>query len=140
MKNNELLIALCGYLPYGVKAYHSNQPDALTITLDHKTYTTKDVGLSVVLDSEDWKPMLMPISYLTQQITINGETFCPMKELAANCIDGFNAVAKSIENVPISLWPHWVIEKLNSWFIDYRGLISNGLAIDVTTLDKNPYA
>jgi len=63
-----------------------------------------------------------------------------MKELAANCVGGFNSVAKAIENTPISLWPHWIIEKLNSWFIDYRGLIPQNLAINVTTLDKNPYA
>lgn len=32
-----------------------------------------------------------------------------------------------------------LFDKLNEWFFDYRGLIEKGLAIDVNTLENNPY-
>jgi hypothetical protein len=138
---------ICGYLPYGVKVY-----------LDGKSYTVtkwqngsnnnmlaqQDNGTSSLIFNSgrgDAKFILRPMSDLTEEITYRGEKFVP--------IDVFNDKGHFIEFDSAGLLyttggcmdSDWlmVLDKLNEWMFDYRGLISAGLAIDVNTLPENPY-
>lgn len=116
----------------------------------------------------DIKPILRPISDLKNKITYKGKTFVPLIELAdiyhpyhhwyidkgevfcddwnidtgayfmfdygqfylyENCGIGMKENVSQIE----------LFDKLNEWLFDYRGLINSGLAVDVNTLEKNPY-
>jgi len=138
----ELLIALFGYLPYGVKmafhagAYVSYRIAELTIT-DAHWLLARERGA---------KPILHNINCITKQITINGETFCPIRRLFLEDILFKDISDFAFINLNVVLDNCFsnqffkLSQKLNEWFIDYRGLISKNLAIDVTTLDVNPYA
>lgn len=141
-----LEIALCNYIPYGVKYKyfcpydHENDRIGTIEGVDHlpKLYLFDENGYRVQL-CKTAMLLLHPLSDLTKEITHNGESFVPMKELAAMCVGGFNSVAKAIEMVPVSLWPMWIIDKLTEWLFDYRGLINSGLAISIHDLPENPY-
>lgn len=37
-------------------------------------------------------------------------------------------------------WPNWIVNQLHEWHFDTQGLIESGLAIDVNTLETNPYS
>ena len=91
------------------------------------------------------KPILFPLSSLTKEITINGETFVPIykiyefeqwdtDELEEIINDG------TIEGIynDLNLIPYSHAEKLFEWKIDVFGLIDAGLAEPVTE-DFNPY-
>jgi len=90
-------------------------------------------------------PILFPLSSLTKEITINGETFVPIykiyefeqwdtDELEEIINDG------TIEGIynDLNLIPYSHAEKLFEWKIDVFGLIEAGLAEPVTE-DFNPY-
>ena len=87
------------------------------------------------------RPILRPMSDLTKEITHRGEKFVPL--------DVFNDRGHFIEfdaagllyTVGGCMDSDWlmVFDKFHEWMFDYRGLISDGLAIDVNTLPENPY-
>lgn len=87
-------------------------------------------------DVQECRIVLHPINCLTQEITISGETFVPMKKLGDLCVGGFYEVARQIEMVPVHIWPNWIIEKLNEWHINYR--LPDHLFVPVTS-KLNPY-
>jgi len=89
------------------------------------------------------RPLLRPLSDLTKEIEHNGEKFVPADELN-------KMVTHYIEYVPLS--GTWMIgtnrdgsislngayrcrEKLFEWHFDVFGLIDEGLAIDINTLE-----
>jgi len=163
MGNNELLkIDLCGRLTYGCK-YKSIGEDYIWEYGD----IDFDSIQNVLKHDNLMKPLLFPLSCLTKEITLKGETFVPMLkilelngkpdrdikrckfDLAFIYEMGFSYgksvngeantdwfISESIGKNVISLKN---AELLNKWHIDYRGLIERGLAIDVTTLENNPY-
>lgn len=148
MKQEEkqlLLKDLCARLPYGVKAWDAQSPEGEEVI----SITQVDMHGDVVhladehgnfeIKLEDIKLCLLPISTLTKEITIAGETFVPMKKLGDSCVGGFYEVARQIEMVPVSIWPYWITQKCIEWHIDLNGLIDLQLAISVYSLDKNPY-
>lgn len=93
------------------------------------------------------KPILFPLSCLTQEITIKGETFTPIKRFrefsdhkvkfeSPDCIilkDTYS-IEQDVLGAPLA-----IIEKLHEWHIDYENLIEKGLAISVFDLTENPY-
>lgn len=128
---------ICGYLPYGLMQKHYN--DVCSFTIATQSCMGKDVFHEMPI--RFGKPILRPMSDLTEEITHRGEKFVPFDVLnnrgrfiefdatgllytTAGCID--------------SDWP-MVFDKFHEWMFDYRGLISAGLAIDVNTLPENPY-
>ena len=136
-EDKELLLQdLCGRIPYGVKMNHiaddEHSPNTL-IGIAKDMITLEGPGGYECVDVEHYKPYLFPLSSMTEE----------QKEELNKCVkqdyqkeyDNFvnnisNGVMKSIpmpnENV---------IEFYHKNYIDYRGLISKGLAIDCTGLN-----
>lgn len=125
-----------------------------------------DVPLSELPNPIDLtiKPILRPLSDLTKEIEHNGEKFVPMVELLklahesyykekigtryqeiefeqtpirAKACFSFMAT-KDLELYTLMPWnfPTWITQKLLSWHFDVFGLIEQGLAIDINTLEK----
>ena len=104
---------------------------------------------SIMSDTYDGNPdkckiLLRPLSDLTKEIEHNGEKFVPIDELNnigdAECDrynDYFNE--ENISDVNWSLEPFIIFQKLIEWKFDIADLISKGEAIDVNTLEINPY-
>lgn len=90
------------------------------------------------------KPILFPLSMLTQEITINGETFVPIEKLYDNKyatkedLNLFYYVIKNNAAIGFEAAYYGHVQKLLSWKFDCFGLIEKGEAIAVTN-DFNPY-
>lgn len=130
-QKNLLLKDLCARLPYGVK-----------FACSKNVYTAKGLDL-IVTDEGDWeyavtakgiapieidfiKPYLFPLSSMTER---------QCYELAS-IRSGFQDCWKYIKTpIPLSICNFEQIDWLNKNHIDYRGLISKGLALDATGLN-----
>ena len=124
-----------------------NVSGALIYTLHAIYRKTNVVQVSGRTDfhTDKFKPILHPFTDLTKRIEHNGERFIPvLKLLEANGFD--------INENPLALMEkykgiYFDIDLLSlsdallliEWHIDFCGLIEKGEAIDVNTLDKNPY-
>jgi hypothetical protein len=79
--------ALCGDLPYdGLKIYDSCSEDifylyGLDKDAEECVHIAKENGVVHTRQLEEVKPALRPLSDLTKEITHNGKTFVPIKEL-----------------------------------------------------------
>jgi hypothetical protein len=126
---------LASYLPYGLQI------------IDHLPKDTKFTmyGSNIDYCINYCKPILRPLSDLTKEIEVNGEKFVPMNILF-NC-DEFDSIIghSSIEyandfiksNDRLSLcYDFYFWQKLLEWHFDIYGLIENGLAIDINTLNN----
>ena len=91
------------------------------------------------------KPILHPLTDLTKEIEHNGDVFIPITRLkllyefeSDNVCEirmHINAGwTSSIVELPLD-----IVLQLISWHFDIAGLIDKGEAIDVNTLDENPY-
>ena len=88
------------------------------------------------LQIENCKPILRPLSDLTEEIEVGGERFVPnlhpyFKYLIHCELDIF------LRDIPYSL-DYRQYSKLTEWHFDIYGLIEQGLAIDINTLKVNP--
>ena len=128
---------ICGYLPYGLMQKHYN--DVCSFTIATQSCMGKDVFHEMPI--RFGKPILRPMSDLTEEITHRGEKFVPLDVLndRGHFIE-FDA-AGLLYTVGGCMDSDWlmVFDKFHEWMFDYRGLISAGLAIDVNTLPENPY-
>lgn len=134
MKDEEkkiLLTDLCARLPYGVKVFleetdeveevfclHLRQEAVYTQNLESKSGTT-------LCPIEKIKPFLRPMSSMTEEEIIH------LNEITHEFSKIFFS-AKSIEDRKKATFEHHSkrIDYLNSIFIDYRGLIPMGLALE----------
>ena len=124
---------LAGYLPYGLKAEFADYDDIEDIEI--LTILSLEIG-----SEEDFivnqyssfffqfKPILRPLSDLTKEIEVNGEKFVPKDWL------NYNFIGENM-GLNIATWSHRTIEKLYEWHFDIHGLIENGLAIDINTIN-----
>lgn len=127
---------ICGYVPYGLKYLYEGNTIGDVRIQDYKTTIDSLLCLNFII-----KPILRPMSDITEEITHEGERFVP--------IDVLNDRERFIEfdtagllyTVGGCMDSDWlmVFDKFHEWMFDYRGLISAGLAIDVNTLPENPY-
>lgn len=135
---------ICGYLPYGLKYQWTNMKSVRLISMTDEVDYSSQHSLSTAWEwmvHRQARPILRPMSDLTEEITHRREKFVPL--------DVFNDRGHFIEfdaagllyTVGGCMDSDWlmVFDKLNEWMFDYRGLISAGLAIDVNTLPENPY-
>ena len=115
--------------PYEIKLIYRNDkswPIIMAIgNLDEVLHTNKD-----------YKPILHPLSDLTKEIEHKGEKFIPIKKIA---IYNPNNMEYLIECVVTGLVEYIVLRQLIEWHFDITDLISKGEAIDVNTLEENPY-
>ena len=132
---------LAPYLPYGLKTKYflsdaivlnEGQPEELRDKL-----LTED---NIKFVRNFCKPILRPLSDLTKEIEVNGEKF-----KADNKFWGFNSFKyyfnqfdkwESAFAYLNSRAPYGLVQVLFEWHFDVFGLIPQGLAIDINTLEK----
>ena len=96
----------------------------------------KHKGLKVFYNGKRLYPVLRPLSDLTKEIEHNGETFIPIERIG---IYNPNNVDCLINQILSEFVEFSIMETLVRWHFDVVDLISKGEAIDVNTLEKNPY-
>lgn len=84
-----------------------------------------------LLDTNNFKLILRPLSDLTKEIELNGEKFIPFNRIDLSMYELKQLYSNLI--LPTKL-EFWQVEKLFEWHFDIYGLIENGLAIDINTL------
>lgn len=111
------------YLPYGLKGVYNKTPfdgkytkGLMTLSFDEFKYFLGNC-----------KPLLRPLSDLTKEIEHNGEKFVPSEKLLDSSMLQYTD--------DIRMLRHGDVEKLHEWHFDVFGLIENGLAIDINTLN-----
>ena len=122
--------------PYEIKLVYRNDkswPIIMAIgNLDEILHTNKD-----------YKPILRPLSDLTKEIEHRGEKFVPYKKLDWDKWDGeigeYISFGDSHAGVINPLNQLNQLQFLVSWHFDIANLISTGEAIDINTLEVNPY-
>ena len=148
-------------LPFGLKAIYTpfDEPDSV-VEFGSSRY-------SMMLNKEyNYKPILRPISDLIVEIDHNMEVFVPLyklvdpentewSKLAAIEYNPFPKIPNyspyykvhhdtlgeviSVNPRNILVLPFHLVCKLVEWHFDICGLIEKGEAIDVNTLEINPY-
>ena len=129
---------LSAYLPYGLK-YQSQHIEGSRIYLMeginvkyNKIYSNNDYEWSYITGI---KPLLFPLSDLTKEITINGETFIPCRYWDdLNRIDMISHC--SIDYEYCEYLEHFILEKLLEWHFDVFGLLKNNLAININEINN----
>lgn len=145
MKKHEFLAMS---LPYGIKMVSNNGDNNYIAILD-------GIQNGIYYDEygsefNDYKPILHPLSDLTKPIEHEGEKFVPIEKLR-EIIGGSWC---SVYERAVELMQEWDIDTLKdkikylpfefiqlfiSWHFDIADLLSKGEAIDVNTLEINPY-
>jgi len=150
---------IVGYLPYKINCMAQGEGKKIFQIQGITDFTDVDlheIGRTVneQYDLEDIFPILRPLSDLTKEIEINGETFVPIEELRRidekicfsddrfmDYDDGKNKNTLHFSFYDIFSYSLGfdeisdIIEKLDEWHFDWRyDLIKNGLAIDINTL------
>ena len=140
---------LSSYLPYGLNikdVKHGSVFEALHfITTPHQDFSLFKGNLDQLINDKYLKPILFPLSSLTKEITVNGETFVPIYkiyEFEQWDTDGLEEIINdgTIEGIysDLDLITYSQTERLFEWKIDVFGLIEAGLAEPVTG-NFNPY-
>ena len=122
------------YLPYGLNC---KTETALHFPngsyMKNSNYTLTIGNLSDIIDNYSIgviKPILRPLSDLTEEIVVNGDDFIPKNKMT-------RLTRQAIEHNGFDDW-RWFsymdIEKLISWHFDIFGLIDKGLAINKNEL------
>jgi len=104
----------------------------------------------ISIDSNGLKPILHPLSDLTEPIKHNGESFEDVRAFVSKyCIqmcDAYDEYLESLFDDLISAQtrllqaPHEMFQLLIEKHFDVFGLIEAGLAIDINILDKDVYS
>jgi hypothetical protein len=111
---------LAPYLPYGVEILQPDAEGRNTLTLD-----VEGLRIMEVQGFEYFKPLLHPLSRLTEEMEHNGERFVPKDKLPMYFDNSLHFLIEQIENNYVE---YCVIEKLFEWHFDVFGLINKGLA------------
>jgi hypothetical protein len=125
------------YLPYRLKAKDLITKEIRTVTLLHFTYDTKTVGHNHLIYEglllSKHLPILRPLSDLTKEIEVNGEKFVPTQEYSYLRFEEISNY-KGGQNVMnfIQVREQNILLELH---FDVFGLIEQGLAIDINTLN-----
>ncbi len=135
------------YLPYKLfgKVYGKNTIDKLlgiygtdghTLTMSYRVnnHNTVDYDCNI----NEFKPILRPLSDLTKEIEVNGENFVPIEKVQDwnTSIDFAKEFEALLEDERwLSTTSYLLVELLFEWHFDVFGLIEEGLAIDINTLE-----
>lgn len=129
----------------GLKFKHENntepiQLDSILLKCEWNFTFTDNKGNADVGLFSQIKPLLLPMSSLYTEITHNGKTFIPLKELdwrSWNDEIGYIVSAEYGENPRVAINVLDFIDdyyKLLEWHFDVFGLIDKGLALDKTKI------
>lgn len=138
---------LVSYLPYDLKGIFLNSIITLSVNYFSKG-TERGYDISAFL-SNNIKPILFPLSSLTKEITINGETFVPIDFINKNIrkiVDIYLVVGEINIDIETDNYSqiinlidgYEIMQKLIEWKFDVFRLIELGLA-EAVTEDFNPY-
>ena len=124
-------------LPYAVKILtHEEAVEITAIGTMQYQIAEKDFAYGWYGDIYDCKPILRPLSDLTKEIEHKGERFVPINRIKESQYHLFfrGDITSPLEGLQFS-----ELRKLIEWHFDIADLISEGEAIDVNTLETNPY-
>ncbi|RUP37022.1 MAG: hypothetical protein EKK63_15745 [Acinetobacter sp.] len=136
------------YLPYGLKFLTSKgqfEYGKHDIIICRGAYS-EDLGLGLeflhkgdlryMSEMRPIRPILRPLSDLTKEI---GEKFVPIEKCGYCSLEDCTNESGEIEEITSShilgFMPFNYFDKLLEWHFDVFGLIPNGLAIDINTLE-----
>ena len=148
MKPQLTLKHLAPYLPYGLKCkWNQSNPFILVglqkgnESVNNDLWTWKDGSRYLTGYLYECKPILRPLSDLTNEIEHNGEKFIPMEYIMSMNSKSFKeSLIKDrltealINDLKHNRLQYKYCEKLFEWHFDVFGLIPEGLAIDINTL------
>ena len=128
-------------LPYNLKIKHfdANRESEHICKIEvwhNEEVTISDGEYEYDLLLNDILPILHPLSDLTKEIEHKGEKFVPIDRIKESQYHLFfrGDITSPLEGLQFS-----ELRKLIEWHIDAADLISKGEAIDVNTLEINPY-
>lgn len=137
-----------------------NKQEFLSFSLPHELKATIHHLTNVIVDATWYArefednaikilPILHPLSDLTKPIKHKGEEFIPIAIFLEDIVREWNMCNINYPNDAKGLYgdiiknitscEFWIIQKLIEWHFDLFGGIESGEAIDVNTLDINPY-
>lgn len=125
------------YLPYGLKIYDGQYTRELTIY--STTYDTIQIGIYRLFEKGHYDyamglPVFHNLSDLTKEIEVGGERFVPAGKMITH---GFHhPFWYELEKFDHRYLYAMDLEKLLEWHFDVFGLIEQGLAIDINTLNQ----
>lgn len=128
---------LAPYLPYGLKIYEPVQELELVMDLS-TTYNTKNIGLPFLFFGGSYRveyglPILRPLGDLTfeqKDILNNKYDIQVLNEEKAFMFRDIDGNTNPLE------WDYKDVQKLFEWHFDVFGLIDQGLAIDINTIES----
>ena len=130
------------YLPYKLAMQYAHTGKVGFVSNIYtigKGYDDQDLKLSIDFSEGEhiwmYKPLLFPLSYLEQEITVNGKVFIGRDEFSDYEYDLY-----SLEGYPLSkVLKHESFMELVKRKFDVFNLIPQGKAINVLEIDKNIY-
>ena len=144
---------LAGYLPYGLKAVKLYRPHGQENKVKESIIEIK--GLFIDSDSlrfvanmgydnycdSSFKPILRPLSDLTEEIEHNGESFIPIdwledKYYTLSLHKECERLLEEYGHLWFNQMSHLLVIHLYEWHFDVHNLIPNGLAININDLNK----
>lgn len=147
---------LAPYLPYGLRFISSmdipfeeygKNPiwtcEGVTKLFGDYCLTTPENNDAYAMQS--CKPILRPLSDLTKEIEHNGEKFVPMEKAVTMRGSSINHLSDSgkqsaanalIRDISSQKLSYGYVEILISWHFDVFGLIEQGLAVDINTVNN----
>ncbi len=145
------------YLPFGLKVkidttrwYEKREPFIAKLIgiFDFETLTVKyidEYSTTYSSNTDDFTPILRPLSDLTKEIEVGGERFVPIDKIDyefgmlyyfASGNKGLLIKRRNTNIYAYSMDYFLIQQKLFEWHFDVFGLIEQGLAIDINTLSK----
>lgn len=149
-EDKQLLITdLCARLPYGVKVMTPDIDRGNAHKFESGIFTLHEINIYGlieifeeeigVISIEDIKPILFPLSVAKNQgIEVNGEKIL-LKKWEIRTIEEHGYHQFQVQSFTSFEDSYPLLDLLNRYHIDYRGLIDKGLAISVFDLHENPY-
>ena len=123
---------LAPYLPH--KLYVKVFDEKPIVMIASGSSSSNWIGIGAVVKwSENCKPLLHPLSRLTEEIGVNGDRFVPEYKLWEASENKDFIIKLSPSGSIHNETPYWVFQKLLEWHIDVFGLIPKGLAEAIKT-------
>lgn len=129
------------YLPYGLRIKGETHGDIEELTGLSGGCVMINGNIKAWCDIFDVKPILRPLSDLTNEIEHNGEKFVPIEYLEDKyyTIDLHKQCMRLLEEEGenwINQTDYMLIDYLFEWHFDVFGLIDNNLAININQQNK----
>ena len=148
-KQEFLAFSLPYKLFFRIEYGSTNQPTGIyQMSGVYETYVVEGFNYDDNVKTDKLKPILHPLTDLTKEIEHNGEKFTPYIELLRMSYFNVDDMTQDelndykdaySSNVDPMLIPFLDGLKLIEWHFDLFNGIESGEAIDVNTLDENPY-